>query len=84
MEIKLPEIGEGVNEGELVKWLVRPGDLIKVDQAIVELMTDKATVEIPSPQKGKVISLKAKEGQNIAIGGVLLEIEAGAGTTSQD
>src|SRR5688500_11582701 len=80
MEIKLPEIGEGVTEGELVRWLVKPGDVVKVDQPIAEVMTDKATVEIPSPHKGKVTVLKAKEGENIPVGGVLLELDAdGAG-----
>jgi pyruvate dehydrogenase E2 component (dihydrolipoamide acetyltransferase) len=83
MEIKLPEIGEGVTEGELVKWLVKPGDMVNVDQPIAEVMTDKATVEIPSPQKGKVLVLKAKEGENIPIGGVLLELEASSGAAEK-
>ncbi|MEQ1878886.1 MAG: dihydrolipoamide acetyltransferase family protein, partial [Bdellovibrionia bacterium] len=77
MQIKLPEIGEGVTEGELVRWLVKVGDTVKVDQAIAEVMTDKATVEVPSPQNGKVTALVAKEGANVPIGGVLLELEAG-------
>jgi len=53
-EVKLPDIGEGVTEGELVKWLVKVGDKIDVDQAVVEVMTDKATVEVPSPVAGEV------------------------------
>src|SRR5207249_3980978 len=53
-EFKLPDIGEGVVEGEIVKWLVKPGDQIVEDQPLVEVMTDKATVTIPSPRRGKV------------------------------
>lgn len=84
MDIKLPEIGEGVTEGELVKWLVKPGDIVKVDQPIAEVMTDKATVEIPSPQNGKVVALKAEEGKNIPVGGVLLTLEASGAPAAAD
>src|SRR5690606_6014776 len=59
-EVKLPELGEGVTEGELIKWLVKPGDTVKPDQAIAEIMTDKATVEVPSPMAGTVKDLKFK------------------------
>ena len=58
-EFKLPDIGEGVVEGEIVKWLVKPGDRIEVDQPMVEVMTDKATVVIPSPKKGVVAETRA-------------------------
>ena len=51
-EFKLPDIGEGVTEGEVVNWLVKPGDVVKEDQPMVEVMTDKATVEIPTPVSG--------------------------------
>ena len=61
--IQLPELGEGVTEGELVKWLVKPGDKIEADQTVAEMMTDKATVEVPSPSAGVVKELKAKEGE---------------------
>ena len=54
-EFKLPDIGEGVTEGEVVSWLIKPGDLIKEDQPMVEVMTDKATVAIASPKSGKVL-----------------------------
>lgn len=74
-DIKLPEIGEGVTEGELVRWLVKAGDSIKVDQPLAEIMTDKATVEIPSTTAGKVVSLAAKEGDVIKVGGLLLSME---------
>ncbi|MGZ6162389.1 MAG: biotin/lipoyl-containing protein, partial [Myxococcaceae bacterium] len=62
-EFKLPDLGEGVVEGEIVKWLVKPGDTIEEDQGVVELMTDKATVTVPSPRAGKVISVHGKEGE---------------------
>jgi pyruvate dehydrogenase E2 component (dihydrolipoamide acetyltransferase) len=69
-------LGEGVTEGELVKWLVKAGDAVNQDQAIAEVMTDKATVEVPSPYKGKVTALRAKEGDTIKVGAVLIEMEA--------
>lgn len=78
--VELPEIGEGVNEGELVSWLVKPGDTIEVDQAIAELMTDKATVEVPSPIAGVVQELKFSEGDTIAVGKAMITVDdSGAG-----
>ncbi len=74
-DIKLPEIGEGVNEGELVSWMVQPGDVVEVDQAIAELMTDKATVEVPSSVAGTVRELKFSEGDTIEVGQTLITIE---------
>ena len=74
MDFKLPDIGEGVHEGEIVKWLVKLGDSISEDQPMVEVMTDKATVEIPSPVKGTVSELLAKEGQTIDVGKVIIRI----------
>lgn len=76
-DIKLPDIGEGVTEGEIVKWLVKPGDVVKADQAIVELMTDKATVEVPTPVAGTVKEVKAKEGDVVPIESVLITLETG-------
>ena len=75
-EIKLPEIGEGVNEGELVSWLVQSGNKVEVDQSIAELMTDKATVEIPSPLSGIVKDLKFSEGDTVEVGQTLITIES--------
>jgi len=77
-EVKLPDIGEGVNEGEIVRWLVKEGDVVKHDQPLVEVMTDKATVEIPCSAEGKVTKILAKEGQVIKVGGILLAMESGA------
>jgi pyruvate dehydrogenase E2 component (dihydrolipoamide acetyltransferase) len=73
--IQLPELGEGVTEGELVKWLVKPGDKVEADQPFAEMMTDKATVEVPSPTTGIVKELKGKEGDVITVGDVMLVIE---------
>jgi pyruvate dehydrogenase E2 component (dihydrolipoamide acetyltransferase) len=84
MEFKLPEIGEGVQEGELIKWLVKEGDQVQVDQALLEVMTDKATVEVPATDAGKVTSIKAKEGDMIKVGQVLATIEAGASVSATE
>ena len=74
--VKLPDVGEGVTEGELVRWLVKIGDTVKADQPVVELMTDKATVEVPSPFAGTVKELKYKEGDVVPIESVLLVLDA--------
>lgn len=76
-EFKLPDIGEGVVEGEIVSWKVAVGDRIAVDQPLVEVMTDKATVEIPSPRAGVVRMLGFKEGDICPVGAVLVVIEEG-------
>ena len=65
-EFRLPDIGEGVVEGEVVKWHVKPGDPVREDQPMVEVMTDKATVEIPSPKAGVVKEIRAAEGSTCA------------------
>lgn len=79
-EFKLPDIGEGVVEGEIVKWLVQPGDSIEIDQPMVEVMTDKATVVIPSPKKGKVLETRGAEGDIVEVHSVIVVIdEAGGG-----
>jgi pyruvate dehydrogenase E2 component (dihydrolipoamide acetyltransferase) len=82
IDVKLPELGEGVTEGELVKWLVKPGDAVKADQAIAEIMTDKATVEVPSPQAGTVKELKFKAGDVVKVESVMITLETGAGGTA--
>ena len=71
---KLPEIGEGVTEGEIVNWLVQAGDTVQEDQPLVEVMTDKATVEIGSPVRGVVEGFKAEPGQVVPVGAVIAEI----------
>jgi pyruvate/2-oxoglutarate dehydrogenase complex dihydrolipoamide acyltransferase (E2) component len=77
-EFKLPDVGEGIHEGEIVKWHVKAGDPVKEDQLIVEVMTDKATVEITSPKAGRIGSINAKEGQVVKVGDVIVTIEEGA------
>jgi pyruvate dehydrogenase E2 component (dihydrolipoamide acetyltransferase) len=79
-EFKLPDIGEGVVEGEIVKWLVKAGDDIVEDQPLVEVMTDKATVTIPSPRRGKVVRTVGAEGAIAKVHEtlVVLETEGGA------
>ena len=76
LSIKLPELGEGVTEGELVKWLVSEGDTIQTDQPVAEVMTDKAAMEVPSPLDGVVEGFSAKEGETIQVGDTLLTIKS--------
>jgi pyruvate dehydrogenase E2 component (dihydrolipoamide acetyltransferase) len=76
MEFRLPELGEGVTEGELVKWRVKVGDIVKDDQPLCEVMTDKATIEIPSAFSGKVTELTAKEGEIVKVHQLMLKAEA--------
>jgi len=71
---KLPDIGEGVQEGEIVKWNVKEGDIVKKDEIIVEVMTDKVTVQIPSPMEGKVLKIYHKEGDITKVGEPLIDI----------
>ncbi len=72
---KLPELGEGLSEGEVVSWRVKEGDTIKADQPMVEVMTDKATVEVPAPRSGLVKKLYYQPGQLAKVGGPLIDIE---------
>ncbi|MGA3107905.1 MAG: dihydrolipoamide acetyltransferase family protein [Candidatus Bathyarchaeia archaeon] len=81
-EFRLPDIGEGVAEGEVVKWLVKEGDSIKENQPLVEIMTDKVNVEIPSPKQGTIQKLMAKEGEVVKVGQALLSIEEKGGQPS--
>jgi len=72
---KLPDIGEGVAEGEIIRWLVKEGDEVRQFQPIVEVLTAKAKVEIPSPYDGKIVKILAKEGDVVPVGSPLVEIE---------
>ncbi|MET0791033.1 MAG: dihydrolipoamide acetyltransferase family protein [Polyangiaceae bacterium] len=78
-EFKLPDIGEGVAEGEIVNWLVNAGDDVAENQEMVEVMTDKATVTIGAPKAGKVTELKYKVGDTVPVGQVLIVFETGGG-----
>ncbi len=73
-EFKLPDLGEGLTEGEVARWLVAEGDEIHEDQPLVEIQTDKTTVEIPSPAAGKVTSIRVAEGDVVPVGTVLVVI----------
>lgn len=77
--IKVPDIGEGIAEVELVEWLVAVGDTVAEDQSLAVVMTDKASVEIPSPVAGTVARLAGEVGQMLAVGAELIGIEAGEG-----
>ena len=79
MQFKLPDIGEGIAEGEVVKWLVGQGDAVAEHQPVVEVMTDKATVEIPAPAAGRIAALRASEGDTVPVGAVLFLLETQAG-----
>jgi len=74
-DFKFPDVGEGIHEGKIVKWLVKEGDKVKADQAIAEVETDKAVVEIPSPRAGKISKLYHKVGEVIKVGETLASIE---------
>ncbi|MCH2412480.1 MAG: 2-oxo acid dehydrogenase subunit E2 [Acidimicrobiales bacterium] len=75
---RLPDIGEGLEEAEIVEWLVRPGDPVVRDQALVEVLTDKASSELPSPVAGVVLALGGAEGDRLRVGDVLIEIDDGS------
>lgn len=84
-EFKLPDIGEGVTEGEIVNWLVQPGETVKEDQPMVEVMTDKATVTITSPKAGTITELMGKVGEIVKVHATLVVYDlgnGGAATTS--
>ena len=81
--IKMPDLGEGIAEVEVVAWHVQPGDTVKEDQVLADVMTDKATVEIPSPVAGTITSLGGAVGQSLAVGAELIRLEVeGAGNFS--
>ena len=80
--VKVPDIGEGIAEVELVEWRVRPGDTVEADQALADVMTDKATVEVPSPVSGKVVAANGKAGDRLAVGSELVRLETAADATS--
>jgi len=76
-EFRFPDIGEGIHEGVIMKWLVNVGDNITEGDSVAEVETDKVTTEIPSPRTGKVMELKAKKGDKINVGQVFITIETG-------
>src|SRR5438874_8068388 len=80
-EFRLPDLGEGMQEAEVVEWLVKPGDTLKLDQTMLKVETDKAVVEIPSPVAGRVAEIRVHDGQTAKVGDVLILFE---NTTSAD
>src|SRR5215469_15475157 len=83
IDVILPQLGESVSEGTISKWLVREGDVVKKDQPIVSIATDKADSDLPAPAGGRVAKLLASEGQSVPVRAVIAQIDesAGANTT---
>src|SRR2546421_11301398 len=74
-QIKMPQLGESVTEGTVDKWLKQEGDYVKRDEPLVEVVTDKVNAEIPSPFEGKLLKISVSEGQTVAIGVEIAQIE---------
>src|SRR5215467_4312656 len=74
-EFKLPDVGEGLTEADIVSWHVKPGDTVQVNQIIVEIETAKAVVELPSPYAGTVTALLVDEGQTVDVGTPIISVE---------
>ena len=72
---KMPDLGEGTVEAEIVAWHTKPGDSVNEDQVIVEVMTDKAAVEVPAPVSGTVVSITGEPGDKVAVGSPLIVFE---------
>ena len=81
-EFRLPELGENIESGDLVKVLVSVGDTVAKDQSVVELETDKATIEVPAPVSGRVKEIHVKQGEKVKVGQLILTLEDGAGAAS--
>ncbi|MFB3920433.1 MAG: 2-oxo acid dehydrogenase subunit E2 [Terriglobia bacterium] len=82
-EFRLPELGENIAAGDVLKVLVSPGDSISKDQPVVELETDKATIEVPAPSSGTVTAVHVKEGQKLQVGGLIITIEEGSAAKAE-
>lgn len=78
IEIKVPTLGESVTTATVGKWLKQPGEAVKVDEPVVELETDKVSVEVPAPASGRLENHAVKEGDEVEVGAVLATLEAGA------
>src|SRR6266446_9356766 len=77
-DFTLPELGENISAGDVLRVLVKPGDTIEKEQAVLELETDKATIEVPSSVAGKVKEVKVKAGDKVKVGQAILSVEDGA------
>ncbi|MBE7189911.1 biotin/lipoyl-containing protein, partial [Jatrophihabitans endophyticus] len=81
-QFKLPDLGEGLTEGDILKWLVAVGDVIEVNDTIAEVETVKAAVELPSPYAGRVTGLHAAEGETVPVGTPIISIEVDSGASA--
>src|ERR1700758_5514764 len=81
-EIRVPTLGESVTEATIGKWFKKPGDAVAVDEPLVELETDKVTIEVPAPAAGVLGDIAAKDGDTVAVGALLGQIKEGAGAAA--
>ncbi len=81
-QIKMPQLGESVTEGTVDKWLKHEGDMVKRDEPLVEVVTDKVNAEIPSPYEGKLVKISVTEGETVRVGAVIAQIEVAAAVAS--
>src|SRR3954470_14364270 len=82
-EIRVPTLGESVTEATIGKWFKKPGDSVAVDEPVVELETDKVTIEVPAPAAGTLSEIAAKDGETVAVGALLGAIKEGAGAAEK-
>ncbi|MGB6535889.1 MAG: biotin/lipoyl-containing protein, partial [Xanthobacteraceae bacterium] len=78
-EIRVPTLGESVTEATIGKWFKKPGDAVAVDEPLVELETDKVTIEVPAPAAGVLTDVAVKDGDTVAVGALIGQIKEGAG-----
>ena len=82
-DIRVPALGESVTEATIGKWFKKPGDPVVVDEPLVELETDKVTIEVPAPAAGVLADIAAKDGETVAVGALLGQIKEGASAPSK-
>ncbi len=82
-EIRVPTLGESVTEATIGKWFKQPGDPVAVDEPLVELETDKVTIEVPAPAAGTLAEIAANDGETVAVGALLGQIKEGAGAPAK-
>src|SRR5437588_7750537 len=82
MDFTLPELGENITSGDVLRVLVNPGDTLAKDQPVLELETDKATIEVPSSVAGQVTEIKVKAGDTVKVGQAILSVEGGDGAAT--
>src|SRR5215475_5470274 len=82
VEIRVPTLGESVTEATIGRWFKQPGEAVAVDEPVVELETDKVTIEVPAPAAGVLSDIAAKDGSTVAVGALLGRIEEGAGAAA--